>query len=79
MDVVAYLKYVCFTFSKQQFYFFVIHGVKNNITPRFEQAAVNFVLGDECFKYEAIVLFPLHSPTALPRGCSLFGHFLLGT
>ena len=50
MDVIACFKYVWFTFSKQQLYFFIIHGIRNNITPRFEQAAVNLILGDECFK-----------------------------
>ena len=42
MDVIACFKYVCLSFSKQQLYFFIIHGVRNNITPRFEQPAVNW-------------------------------------
>ena len=33
MDVIACFKYVCFIFSKLQIYFFIIHVVRNNITP----------------------------------------------
>ena len=33
MDVIACLKYDCFTFSKQQMYFFIIHGVRNKLLP----------------------------------------------
>ena len=50
MDVIACFKYVCFTFSKQQMYLFIIHAVRNNITPRFGQLNFNLVLGDVRFK-----------------------------
>jgi hypothetical protein len=64
MDVIACFKYVCFSFSKQQFYFFIIHGVRNNITPRFKQPAVNLVLAMSALSkrqsFSFLFTLPLH-------------------